>query len=321
MTFRFYRFRFRFRAAGTLYFPPYKSGNIVRGAFGSVFRKLVCTPDCWDAKICEARCTCPYARIFNPRAAAGQGPSGLADWPRPFVFRASHLDGRTVAPDEAFHFDVHLFDVREPALEHYVQAFAELTREGLGPGRVRADLVRVDQLNIGGGTTAEVFDSAGGELRRLDPPICVYLGAAQERVERVRVRFVTPTELKSGQGAANRPEFGVLFARVRDRISTLRALYDCGALEIDFREMGERAAAVRMVRCELQSAAANRVSARTGQRHSLGGFIGEVEYEGNLGEFMPYLRVAQWTGVGRQTVWGKGEMQVSPRTSEQIQPE
>ena len=57
VTFQFYRFRFRFRAAGVLYFPPYKSGNIVRGAFGGIFRKLVCIPDCRDAKSCDVRTT------------------------------------------------------------------------------------------------------------------------------------------------------------------------------------------------------------------------------------------------------------------------
>ena len=38
--------------------------------------------------------------------------------------------------------------------------------------------------------------------------------------------------------------------------------------------------------------------------------IGSVVYEGALGEFVPYLRVAEWTGVGRQTTWGKGEITV-----------
>jgi len=33
-----------------------------------------------------------------------------------------------------------------------------------------------------------------------------------------------------------------------------------------------------------------------------------AEYEGQLGEFIPYLEAAQWTGVGRQCVWGKGEI-------------
>ena len=65
---------------------------------------------------------------------------------------------------------------------------------------------------------------------------------------------------------------------------------DSGPLDIDFRAMGERAAAVRMVRCELKRTEADRLSSRSGQRHPLGGFVGEVEYEGNLGEFLPYLR-------------------------------
>jgi CRISPR/Cas system endoribonuclease Cas6 (RAMP superfamily) len=53
-----------------------------------------------------------------------------------------------------------------------------------------------------------------------------------------------------------------------------------------------------------------RKSGRTGQVHSLGGFTGEAEYEGALAEFVPWLRAARWVGVGRQTVWGKGEMRV-----------
>ncbi len=53
-----------------------------------------------------------------------------------------------------------------------------------------------------------------------------------------------------------------------------------------------------------------RRSSRTGQTHSIGGFIGEAEYEGDLREFVPFLRAAKWTGVGRQTVWGKGEIEV-----------
>ena len=56
---------------------------------------------------------------------------------------------------------------------------------------------------------------------------------------------------------------------------------------------------------------ATRCSGRTGQRHSLRGFVGEAEYEGEgLGEFLPWLRAARWVGVGRQTVWGKGEVEV-----------
>jgi hypothetical protein len=113
-----------------------------------------------------------------------------------------------------------------------------------------------------------------------------------------------------GAFLAARPEFSILMARIRDRVSTLRALYGSGPLEMDFKAFGERAAQVRMTRCELRHAEADRVSAKTGQRHPLGGFVGEAEYEGDLREFLPYLRAAHWTGVGRHTVWGKGVVEV-----------
>ena len=50
------------------------------------------------------------------------------------------------------------------------------------------------------------------------------------------------------------------------------------------------------------------MSRATGQRHALGGFTGFAEYAGELAEFVPYLEIGRWTGVGRQTVWGKGEI-------------
>lgn len=120
----------------------------------------------------------------------------------------------------------------------------------------------------------------------------------------IRVSFVTATELKG----ADEPQFGVLFARMRDRISTLRALWGEGPLEIDFRELGQRAEAIQMSRCELRRHEDRRTSKNTGQRHPLSGFMGTAEYHGNLGEFLPYLEIARYTGVGRQTVWGKGEI-------------
>ena len=101
----------------------------------------------------------------------------------------------------------------------------------------------------------------------------------------MRVKFLRPRSLK----AAERPEFGVLFARIRDRVSTLRALYGDGPLEIDFKAIGDEPG-VQMKRCEIEQVNGERRSGRTGQRHSLGGFIGVAEYEGDLTEFVPLSR-------------------------------
>jgi hypothetical protein len=292
LLFRLHPLRFSFVARERISFPPGKSSNILRGAFGTIFRRIACVPQCTGARDCEWRASCPYARMFEPRAL-GSGPSGLADWPRPFVFRATHLDGRTIQPGESFHFDLNLFDVRNDAMAYLVLAFSQLAREGLGPGRSRVELTSVAQLD-------KKYDSTVA-------PLELNL-ASSEPITCMRVRFLTPTELKSGRQLAARPEFSILAARIRDRISTLRELYGEGPLAIDFRAFGERAALVRMTRCEVRHIDMERRSSRTGQVHPIGGFLGEAEYQGELAEFVPYLRAARWTGVGRQTVWGKGEI-------------
>jgi hypothetical protein len=244
--------------------------------------------------------------MFEPSAVAG-GPSGLVDWPRPFVFRATHLDGRTVKAGESFHFDLNLFDVHSPAFAYLALAFGQLAREGLGSRRSRVELTRVSQLNAQGEAITEIFDGSS-LLSNNAAPLEVNLAARVEPVTRLHVRFLTPTQLKAGQQLAPRPEFPILAARIRDRISTLGELYGGGPLQMDFRAFGERAALARMTRCEIQPVEFVRRSSRTGQVHPIGGFTGEAEYEGDLTEFVPYLFAAKWTGVGRQTVWGKGEI-------------
>lgn len=95
---------------------------------------------------------------------------------------------------------------------------------------------------------------------------------------------------------------------MRDRVSMLNALYGSGPLQIDFKDFARRAELIHATSSRLAWKEASRRSSRSGETHSLGGFTGEVEYFGGLAEFMPYLEAAYWTGVGRQTVWGKGEL-------------
>jgi hypothetical protein len=266
LTFDFYPLRLHLSAQRRIQFPVGNPANILRGSFGATLKRVASAET--------------YARIFEPKSLAG--PSGLADPPRPFVFRARDLDGRVVAPGEAFHFDVNVFDVAGDSVSCFIQVFGELDW---------AKLQRVD---------------------RADEPERLSLDPRPAPVSKVRIEFLTPTELKSKDQIADVPEFPILFGRIRDRLSTLSALYGRGPLAIDFAALGERVEAVRLAHCDIHPVSATRRSGRTGQTHPIGGFVGSAEYEGELAEFLPYLEAARWTGVGRQTVWGKGEIRVSP---------
>ncbi len=311
MRFDFFPLRFEFTARESLFFPPGKAANILRGALGIIFKRIACVRGCEDVRACETRPSCPYARVFAP-VADGAGPSGLSDSPRPFVFRARHLDGQVIEPGQTFHFDLNVFSPDRDVLAYFILTFAACASEGLGPRRGKADLQRVRQLPVDSFPEQILYEGSSQLMAGSVEPVSLELAPLASAPPGIRVDFLSPTELKNEHRIASRPEFPILFARIRDRISTLRRLYGEGPLDIDFQGSGARAAAVRMTCCEGRRVEADRRSSRTGQSHSIGGFVGLAEYEGDLAEFLPYLEAGRWTGVGRQAVWGKGEIAVSP---------
>ncbi len=313
MDFKFYPLRFEFTARQSLFFPPGKASNILRGALGVIFRSIACVPECrqsGDARTCEIRHSCPYAKIFAP-VADGPGPSGFADPPRPFVFRARHLDGHTIRPGRPFYFDLNVFSLEPGTLAYFVLTFAALAREGLGPNRGKAELQCVRRLAAGGLPEQVIYSSAGQMVAGLVEPVTLSLDPDAAASRKIRIEFLSPTELKHDQKIVERPEFPVLFGRIRDRICTLSALYGEGPVEMDYQAIGARAALIKMTNCQMSRQESGRRSTRTGQVHSIGGFAGAADYEGDLAEFLPWLEAARYTGVGRQAVWGKGELFVT----------
>jgi CRISPR-associated endoribonuclease Cas6 len=210
---------------------------------------------------------------------------------------------------DIFPLDLNIFELQNPALPFFAFSFSQLLGGGLGPGNGSAELVSIYALDCDGQQSSPVYD--GGKLYPTPVMEIALHAAPPTAVSRIKVAFLTPTELKSGGAVVRDPEFGVVFARARDRIHTLRQLYGAGALEIDFAAMGERARHVKLLRQEIAWEKYERSSGRTGQTHPLAGFTGWAEYEGDLSEFLPYLRAASWTGVGRQTTWGKGQIKVT----------
>ncbi len=297
-------YRFTFRALDPLSFPPGKAANTLRGALGMALRKVSCPSDC---KKLGPACGCPYARLFAPRSDSG--PSGFADPPRPFVLRAASLEGGSFVEGSLFSFDLHLFTNDHAALLPFAQAFQVFLAEGIGAARGRVELTAIDLLNVAREPTCPVFPATQTD-GTADDGVQLSLAAAAEAPRRVTVEFVTPTELKYEGALVERPQFFIVVARLRDRISALSTLYGAGPLEIDHIGIVERARSIELVSSDVSWVSSERRSSRTGQRHPLGGFVGTAIYRGPLGEFMPWLRAGYWTGVGRQTVWGKGVIEI-----------
>jgi len=258
VTFRLLACRFELRARRVIRFPQGLAGNVLRGALGKALRES------------------GHTQIFEPTGT--EGPSGLANRPRPFVFRCSELNGSVVQAGKNFCFGLHIFD---DSLDPLTRALASW-----------ADVISVQQQ-----------------------PVAIPLNPLPHPVHQIRVDFQTPTELKANSQSAN-GAFSALLARARDRVSTLSALYGSGPLEIDFRALADRAASIETTRSELRHVSIHRRSRGTGQTHPIGGLVGFAEYSGSLAEFIPYLNAAHWTGVGRHCTWGNGQITTTILNSE-----
>ncbi len=274
-------FRFTLRPEAPLELPRFNKGNTLRGAFGLMFRRVCCRPECPGATQCELRQSCPYALLFEP--GAPPGAAALRNYqaiPRPFVFRPPLEEKTHYAAGEAFEFGLVLAGKSAEYLPQIVSAFAELTEEGFGLNRARVKLEKVEQMP--------------GRLETCPTS------------SRIQIQFLTPTHLVFEEKTVREPEFHHLIRRLRDRLNALATFYGDGPLDLDFAGLGERAQQVRCVSRDLRWEERARMSSKRGQRHEIGGFTGCCEFEGDLSEFAPLLAMGELAHVGKHTAWGNG---------------
>ena len=87
--------------------------------------------------------------------------------------------------------------------------------------------------------------------------------------------------------------------------------FHCGQLwDADFRGIIAAAEAVEATRLAVEWVDWERYSCRQKQRMNLGGFVGEVTYQGDLGPFRPLLALGELVHVGKACVFGNGRYEL-----------
>ena len=310
-------FKFTIAPLQPLVVPALNKANMLRGGFGHAFRRLCCVPECKDSKTCPLETPCPYRAVFEPSPPAGADRlSKNQDSPRPFVFRAPQTQQTRFEPGHQFEFGLVLVGHALDFLPYFVLSFRELAAEGLGLNRATCKLEQVEQVNLGSngvgpGVSGTVLYSSEDQVFRATetPRVDQWIKSRCEgggAIQRITIRFMTPTFLRADGEIIRRPEFDHVFKRLRDRVNALSTFFGDGPQQADFLELGKRAERVRTVTCDVSWAERFRTSSKTRQRHELSGFVGKAVYEGELEEFLPWLSIGELVHVGKHTAWGNG---------------
>jgi hypothetical protein len=301
---RMVRLRFELAPESPLHLPLEERGNVLRGAFGTVFRQTVCTPDCSGAVKCPRRETCAYAMLFEPGWRAGAARFGVGDAPRPFVFRPPLDPNPHFGRERPLFFELRLFGQAIEVAQFFIHAFQALALVGFQGRRVH--LASVYSLDWDD-TLDKALVLDGATTRNL-PLILGFEELCGKRclVGPLRIDFLTPTWLRHAGADQRVPSPEALIYRIRDRLSFLSLIYEGREWQADYGSIGKLARQIHLSYAEGGWAELSRRSTRTGQVMPMSGFVGTAIYENLPPALWPLLVVGQEIHVGRFAVWGNG---------------
>jgi len=196
-------------------------------------------------------------------------------------------------------------------LPYFVYSFHELGKIGIGRNKGKFSLQKVTSKRLQGNEEVPIYNEEARVLNASNPPFTWPEIVEQDPPERVRISFLTPTRIKYRNRLTKDAEFHVFFRNLLRRISLL-SYFHCGYRLNDsgFKELIERAKGIRATAHALYWNDWERWSNRQGTRMKLGGFMGEVLYEGDLRPFWPYIRLGEYVHVGKGSSFGLGRYEV-----------
>ena len=310
-------------------------GSAIRGALFQALRNQFCfnkeAKDCGD---CALWATCPICFLVatrNPQSGRG------ADVPRPYVIESS-LEGKIrYQPGETLEFGLTLFAQALNLFPYVVLGSQALERGGLGKRVSESANQQIGESanqrrgesgkrRRGGrrGTFAireiAAVNSLSGErqpvLRRGDTMVSVpdlpitneqvLALAAQLPRDRITLIFKTPTRIIEGGKLEHAPAFRPLIQRLHRRLRDLTRQFTNTPWEFDFRQVMAQAEAVQVVDDQTRWVELDSYSWRRKASTPMGGFVGQVTFEGDLAPFLPWLVWGEIVHVGKDAVKGNG---------------
>jgi hypothetical protein len=310
-----FRFRADLRLERDFRVPAERRGIVWRGAFGITYRRLVCHDIQLDCQACSLLDVCSYPKLFSPLIPEGRlQPKRLANPPLPLVLTDPAPEADVLRRGEPAPLEIVVVGTAKSELPYVVATLRRLGEDGIGPDRIRFHVTRCQALDAAGVPVDNVFVEGSARVRAPERPLRASDLAlpGDALAKRIRVTFRTATELRhEGETLSGAPPFGVLFRRLRDRISALSTFYGQSSLDEEALSSAALADSVVTLASDVRSTSLVRRSSRTGERHPVGGLLGSVVYEGrDLGPFMPWLRIGTLVGVGKHATFGGGRIRV-----------
>lgn len=329
--FPYLRMRFYLLAQRDSHLPFFK-GSLLRGAFGHALRRTVCVMGPQQpCETCLLRRQCAYPQLFETFVEGEPPPflRGLDTAPRPYVFEPFDQQQHYRA-GESLRFDLLLFGKALPLHPYAIYAVAQMASEGLGYKRFPFDLLKVEWQVIDGKQQKEkgkqqegdieprtatgeiqwrlLYDGASKRLHE-NPTAQLVSSITHPAISAAQITFQTPTRLKFNNTLISEFSFRMLAFKMIRRVLELAHFHLPEAnLDWEFHDLLTATNSVKIIRRQLQWVDWERRSNRQNTEMKMGGFVGEIELEGDLTPFIHLLRTCEIVHVGKGAVFGNGKI-------------
>lgn len=274
---------------------PHHSGSLLRGILGRALRLGACSSSPACAATCERPSACTYSRLFDPPLPSPPPHKllrGSTQAPPPLLPLIPAPGALELSPGASFDLGVRVLGRLDPPHDqHLIRALERLPELGLGRDQGRL------------ATESVAHDGLPNRTLAIPPP-----DAAPRRAT---ITLETPAWIEQNGRLLTTPDFRTLFRNVNRRITSLCALY--GELPADHEDRYRRLDALCdevSIDASLRTVRWERHSLERDERHPMKGLLGTLALEGNLGTFVPTLRLAEIAHVGKATSHGLGRLRV-----------
>ncbi|MBI5307121.1 MAG: CRISPR system precrRNA processing endoribonuclease RAMP protein Cas6 [Planctomycetes bacterium] len=321
--------------------PSYK-GSTLRGGFGNAFRRVVCALKKNDCGDCILKEKCVYSYVFEtPPPSDTKIMRKYKSAPHPFIIEPPPEKRRGYTTENEITFGLTLIGRAIDYLPYFIYTFDELGKIGIGKGRGTYELNRVmsyesrvkneenservipapdydirrqGPAGIQDSNSNIIYDS---DTKTLKPFEMSHLSLAfnsepiTHNSSLLTLSFQTPARIIYDSHLTLDLEFHMLIRQLLRRMSLL-AYFHCGldASDWDFRGIIEKAGEVKVKESKLRWYEWERYSARQDTRLNMGGFVGEISFEGEIGAFMPLIKAGEVLHVGKGTSFGLGRFKI-----------
>ncbi|MBF0226751.1 MAG: CRISPR system precrRNA processing endoribonuclease RAMP protein Cas6 [Desulfobacterales bacterium] len=131
----------------------------------------------------------------------------------------------------------------------------------------------------------------------------------EQYVNKIQIRFLSPFRYKQENRLGKPIDFKIFISRIFDRLNLL-SVHSPLDTPIDSKSYIADSNSIEVRQSNIQWFDWKRYSCRQDEYMKFGGYIGDIKFTGELNPFLPYIKMAEYLHVGKQTSFGLGKFKM-----------